>query len=146
MTAVATRAVSRDFAPAAVGAGTLVASLLLMEILIRSDVISRFIVPPPSEIGASFWRVIVDEHVFKRFLVTAAECLTAGVMITVFAVAGSVLMHLYRLLQQACETWDSALAASAVVLAYPLLMVIICRYSWTIIMMRFPAARSPVNL
>ncbi|SRR5216683_5286111 len=146
MTAAATRTVSRDFVPAAVGAGTLVAFLLLMEILIRSDMISRFIVPPPSEIGASFWRVIVDEHVFKRFLVTAAECLTAGVMITVFGVAGGVLMHRYRLLQQACETWVAALAAAPVVLAYPLFMVIFGRNAWTIIMMGFVAALPPVIL
>src|SRR5258708_33951204 len=146
MTAAATRTVSRDFAPAAVGVGTLVASLLLMEILIRSDVISRFIVPPPSEIGASFWRVIVDEHVFKRFLGTAAECLTAGVMLTVFGVAGGVLMHRFKLLQQACETWVAALASAPFVLMYPLFLVIFGRNAWTIIMMGFVAALPPVIL
>lgn len=146
MTAAAARTGSRDVAPAAVGAGTLLAFLLLMEILIRSDVISRFIVPPPSEIAGSFWRVIVEEHVLRRFMITAGECLTAGVMITVFGVAGGVLMHRYRLLQQACETWVAALAAAPVVLAYPLFMVIFGRNAWTIIMMGFVAALPPVIL
>ena len=146
MTAAATRTAWRDLVPTAVGAGTLLAFLLVTELLIRTDVISRFIVPPPSEIGASFWRVIAEEHVFRRFLVTAAECLTAGVLITVFGIAGGVLMHRFRLLQQACETWIAALAAAPVVLAYPLFMVIFGRNAWTIIMMGFVAALPPVIL
>jgi NitT/TauT family transport system permease protein len=146
MTAAAVRTTSRDFVPAAVGAGTLVVLLLLIELLIRIDVISRFIVPPPSEIVASLWRVIVEEHIFRRFLLTATECLTTGVMITVLGIAGGVLMHRFKLLQQACETWVAGLAAAPVVLAYPLFMVIFGRNAWTIIMIGFVAALPPVIL
>ena len=37
-------------------------------------------------------------------------------MITVFGVAGGVLMHRFKLLQQACETWVAAMASAPVVL------------------------------
>ncbi len=146
MTAATIRTRSRDFAPAAVGVGTFVAFLLFMELIIRLGFISRFIVPPPSEIIASFGRVIVEEHVVHRFLVTAAECLTAGVMLTVVGVAGGVLMHRYKLLQQACETWVAAFASAPLVLTYPLFMVIFGRNAWTIIMMGFLSALPPVIL
>ena len=146
MTAAAIRQSSRDLAPAAVGLGTFVAILLLMEIVIRLGIVSRFIVPPPSEIIASFGRVIVEEHVFHRFLVTAAECLTAGVMLTVVGVAIGVLMHRFKLLQQACETWVAAFASAPLVLTYPLFMVIFGRNAWTIIMMGFFSALPPVIL
>ncbi len=146
MTDVAARTSGRSLPPAAVGVATLVVFLLIVELLIRSDLISRYIVPPPSEIGASFWRVIVEEHVFRRFLLTATECLTAGVMITVIGVASGVLMHRYKLLQDACETWVAGLAAAPVVLAYPLFMVIFGRNAWTIIMIGFVAALPPVIL
>ena len=43
-------------------------------LLIQISVINRFIVPPPSEIIGSFYRVIDEEHVFG-FLLTATECL-----------------------------------------------------------------------
>jgi NitT/TauT family transport system permease protein len=130
----------------AVGLGSLVAFLVVVEVLIQIGVINRFIVPPPSEIIASFYRVIVEEHVFSRFLLTVSECLTAGVMLTVFGIAGGVLMHRFRLLQRACETWVAAMAAAPVVLCYPLFMVIFGRSSWTIVMMGFIAALPPVIL
>ncbi len=146
MTDVAARNPARGVPPAFVGIASLVLFLLIVELLIRTDLISRYIVPPPSEIAASFWRVIVEEHVFRRFLLTATECLTAGVMITVIGVASGVLMHRYKLLQDACETWVAGLAAAPVVLAYPLFMVIFGRNAWTIIMIGFVAALPPVIL
>lgn len=148
MTAAApvTRSRPRAYAPAAVGVSSLVAFALIIELLIRIGAINRFIVPPPSDIVASFYRVIVEEHVFSRFLLTLSECLAAGVMLTVFGVAGGVLMHRFKLLQQACETWVAAMASAPVVLCYPLFLVIFGRSAWTIIMMGFVAALPPVIL
>lgn len=136
----------RAFAPAATGLATFIAFLLAAELLIQFGVINRFIVPPPSEVIESFGRVVVEEHVPRRFLLTLSECLTAGIMITVFGVAGGVMMYRYKLLQQAIETWVAALAAAPVVLAYPLFMVIFGRSAWTIIMIGFVAALPPVAL
>jgi len=144
--ATARQSGSRPLAPALVGVASLLVVLLIMELLIQLNFISRFIVPPPSEIAASFGRVIVEEHVLHRFLLTLGECLTAGVMLTVFGIAGGVLMHRIKLLQQACETWVAAMAAAPLVLAYPLFMVIFGRNAWTIIMMGFFAALPPVIL
>ncbi len=145
MTAATARR-SRSPLPAATGIGALVAFFATMEVLVQSGMVNRFIVPPPSEIFGSFGRVIVEEHVFGRFLQTLTECLTAGVMLTVFGVAGGVLMHRFKLLQQACETWVAALASAPIVLMYPLFLVIYGRSAWTIIMMGFFAALPPVIL
>jgi len=134
------------YLPTLTGLASVVGFFVLIEVLIRLGVVNRFIVPPPSEIIGSFYRVIVEEHVFRRFLLTLGECLTAGIMITVFGVAGGVLMHRFKLLQQACETWVAAFAAAPVVLAYPLFMVIFGRSAWTIIMIGFVAALPPVIL
>ena len=144
--AAAKQAGPRHISPTLIGLATLLAALLIVELLIQLNFVSRFIVPPPSEIVASFGRVIVEEHVFSRFLLTLSECLTAGVMLTVFGIAGGVLMHRFKLLQQACETWVAAMAAAPLVLAYPLFMVIFGRNAWTIIMMGFFAALPPVIL
>src|SRR5665213_3398629 len=140
------RPAAASIAPAATGFASLVAFLLLCEGLIRADLISRFIVPPPSEIIGSFYRLIGEEHIFRRFLLAAGECLTAGVMLTIVGIAGGVAMHRFRLLQKACETWVAALASAPFVLMYPLFMVIFGRNAWTIIMMGFVSALPPVIL
>jgi NitT/TauT family transport system permease protein len=146
MSAAARRERLGGFPPAIAGLGALLAFFVAVEILIQAGAISRFIVPPPTEIIASFGRVIVEEHIFSRFLLTMAECLTAGIMITVFGVGIGVLMQSFKLLQQACETWVAALASAPFVLMYPLFMVIFGRNAWTIIMMGFVSALPPVIL
>jgi NitT/TauT family transport system permease protein len=144
--APATRKPGRDLAPALLGLGSIVAVLLTAEALIRGGVINRFIVPPPSDIIGSFHRIVTEEHVFSRFLLTGGECLTASLMLAVAGIAIGVLMHHFRLLQQACETWVAALASAPFVLMYPLFMVIFGRNSWTIIMMGFVSGLPPVIL
>jgi ABC-type nitrate/sulfonate/bicarbonate transport system permease component len=144
--APARRRRSGDLAPAATGIGCVVLFFAALEGLVRAGVISEYIVPPPSDVIASFGRVIMEEHIVRRFFLTIGECLMTGVMITVFGIAGGVLMHRYRLLQQALETWVAALAAAPVVLAYPLFMVIFGRNAWTIVVIGFVAALPPVVL
>jgi NitT/TauT family transport system permease protein len=142
----ARRLLAGDLAPAATGLGCVVLFFGVLETLIRTGVISEYIVPPPSEVVASFGRVVMEEHIIRRFFLTIGECLTTGVMITVFGVVGGVLLYHYRILRLAVETWVAALAAAPVVLAYPLFMVIFGRNAWTIIMIGFVAALSPVIL
>ena len=134
------------YAPKIVGVGSLVVFFGAVEALIQIGVLNRFIIPPPSEIIGSFPRVIVEEEMLSRFLLTAGECLAAGIMLTVFGVGGGVLMHRFKLLQQACETWVAAMASAPIVLMYPLFMVIFGRNALTIIMMGFIAALPPVIL
>jgi len=145
-TAPARRAQPGNLAATAVGLGTLAAFLLAAEILIRIGVINRFIVPPPSEIIGSFGKLFFEEHIVWRFLFTVGECLAAGVLITLCGVGVGVLMHRFKLLQQACETWVAAMASAPVVLMYPLFMVIFGRNAWTIIMIGFVAALPPMIL
>jgi NitT/TauT family transport system permease protein len=132
--------------PILTGVGTLVVFLLAAELVIQMGWISRFIVPPPSEIFSNVYRIVTEEDIPSRFLLTAGECLAASVMITVFGIGGGVLMHRIPLLRRACETWVAALAAAPTVLAYPLFMVIFGRSAWTIIMIAFVAALPPVIL
>ena len=129
-----------------IGLAAVIAFFLMVEGLIHVGVLNRFIIPPPSEVIASFERVVVEENIAHRFLLTAGECLTAGVMLTVFGIAGGVLMHRFKLLQRACETWVAAWASAPIVLMYPLFLVIFGRSAWTIIMIGFVAALPPVIL
>lgn len=132
--------------PRLVGAGSVVAFFVVIEALIRLGLINRYVVPPPSEIVESLYGIVVHEHVLRRFLLTAGECLAAGVSITVLGIAGGVLLHRFNLLRRACETWVAALAAAPIVLAYPLFMVLFGRNAWTIVIIGVIAGLPPVTL
>jgi NitT/TauT family transport system permease protein len=132
--------------PAVLGIGSFAGVIALIELFIRLGVINRFIVPMPSEIFWAFPRVILEEHVLSRFLLTAGEAFSASILVTVFGIAGGVLLYQFRLLRAATETWVAAVAAAPLVLIYPLYLVIFGRNATTIVMMGFTAGLAPVIL
>ena len=138
--------VKARYSPVGLGAVSFIAFIILVEFLIRVGVINRFIVPMPSEILAAFPRVIAEENVLQRFLLTASEAFAASILVTIFGVGGGVLLHQHRLLRLATETWVAAIAAAPLVLMYPLYLVIFGRSALTIVMMGFTAGLAPVIL
>src|SRR6266566_5002603 len=145
MTAAAALAKNR-YVPAALGLGSFVAFIALVELLIRVGVVNRFIVPMPSDIIAAFPRIIAEEEVLQRFLLTAGEAFSASILVTIAGVAGGVVLHRYNLLRLATETWVAAIAAAPLVLMYPLYLVIFGRSALTIVMMGFSAGLAPIIL
>jgi NitT/TauT family transport system permease protein len=143
--AVATLTKNR-YVPPVLGVLSLVIALLLVELLIRVDIINRYIVPTPSDIIAAFPRVIVEEDVLNRFLLTAGEAFSACILVMFFGVAGGVLLYRYHVLRLATETWVAAVAAAPLVLMYPLYLVIFGRSALTIVMMGFTAGLAPIIL
>jgi NitT/TauT family transport system permease protein len=128
------------------GVGTFVGFFILIEALIQRGCINRFIVPPPSDIVGAIPRVIVEEEVLNRFLLTAGEAFSACILVIIFGVGGGVLLYRYTLLRMATETWVAAVAAAPIVLAYPLYLVIFGRSALTIVMMGFTAGLAPIIL
>ena len=141
----ATLARQRYVAPA-LGLGSIIVFTALVELLIRIGLINRFIVPLPSDIIAAFPRVIIEEDVLRRFLLTAGEAFSASILVTIFGVAGGVVLYRYHLLRLATETWVAAVAAAPLVLMYPLYLVIFGRSALTIVMMGFTAGLAPIIL
>ncbi len=137
---------TRTFVPFALGFGTLVLFTLALEALIRAGLVNRFIVPLPSQIAGAFGRVIAEEDIPHRFLVTARESLWAALLLALFGIGFGVLLYRVRLLREATETWVAALASAPTVLMYPLFLVIFGRSETTIIMMGFVAGVPAVIL
>jgi ABC-type nitrate/sulfonate/bicarbonate transport system permease component len=121
-------------------------ALGVIEALLRSGVLNRFVMPLPSDVAASLWRVVTEEHIKDRFLLTASEALAAGLLITIVGVPIGVLLRRFELLREATETWVAAFAAAPIVLAYPLFLVIFGRSAWTIIVIGFAAGLPAVIL
>jgi ABC-type nitrate/sulfonate/bicarbonate transport system permease component len=136
----------RQVAPIAFGIACLLVFIVLIEALVKSGAINPFIVPLPSEIVLSFKRIVVEEQVLPRFLLTCGEALMASLMLSVTGIALGVLLHRKRIVRLATETWIAAVASAPLVLMYPLFLVIFGRSAWTIVMIAFVAALPPVIL
>jgi NitT/TauT family transport system permease protein len=132
--------------PPILGFGTLILCVLVIELLIRFNFVNRFIVPMPSQIAGAFERVILEEDIPHRFLVTAREAFWATVLLAIFGVGIGVLLYRVKLLRDATETWVAAMASAPTVLMYPLFLVIFGRSEKTIIMMGFVAGLPAVIL
>jgi NitT/TauT family transport system permease protein len=94
--------------PPILGFGTLILCVLIIELLIRFNVVNRFIVPMPSQIAGAFERVILEEDIPHRFLVTMRESLWATALLALFGIGIGVLLYRVRLLRDATETWVGA--------------------------------------
>ena len=132
--------------PPILGFGTLILCVLIIELLIRFNVVNRFIVPMPSQIAGAFERVILEEDIPHRFLVTMREAFWATALLAVFGIGIGVLLYRVQLLRDATETWVAAMASAPTVLMYPLFLVIFGRSERTIIMMGFVAGLPAVIL
>jgi len=130
----------------AFGLLTLLAAAAALQALIVGDVISRYVVPPPSEVLAALGRIVVEEHVPARFLLTSVETFAAGLLILAVGVPLGFWLYHSRLLRRAFEPWVAAWAAAPLVLAYPLFLVLFGRSSVTIVILGFAAGAAPVIL
>jgi NitT/TauT family transport system permease protein len=132
--------------PRLVGFGGVVAAVAFVELLIQTGRISRFVVPPPSEIIFSFKRLILEEQVLTRLLQTGLEAFSAGILVLVVGLLLGAVLYRIPLLRAACETWVAAMTSAPLVLAYPLFLVMFGRNAFTIVMMGFIAGLAPMIL
>jgi NitT/TauT family transport system permease protein len=128
------------------GIATLLAAGAALQGLIAADVISRYVVPLPSDVLAAFERIVIEEHVPARFLLTSVETLAAGLLILTAGVPLGCWLYHSRQLRRAFEPWVAAWAAAPLVLAYPLFLVLFGRSSVTIVILGFAAGAPPVIL
>src|SRR2546423_178131 len=118
----------------------------MVELAIRGGLVHRFIVALRAEIIVAIPRVIVEENVLHRFWQTAQEVLWASLLLAGVGIPLGALLHRFRIVRLACETWVGALASAPTVLMYPLFLVIFGRSATTIVMIGFAAGLAPVIL
>jgi NitT/TauT family transport system permease protein len=138
--------VATTWFPLTVGGLAFVAIGMIFEILLRTDVLNRYIIPLPSDVLAAFERIVVEEGVLGRTGVSAFEVLTAGIACVIVGVPLGVLLYRFDILRRALEDWIAALAAAPIVLAFPLFLVLFGRGSLTVIVIAFAYGLAPIVL
>jgi ABC-type nitrate/sulfonate/bicarbonate transport system permease component len=146
LTVAAGARVLRSFGPAAFGIAVIVAATAVVEWLLRIGILNRYILPLPSEVLASFPRIIAEESILVPFLVTAKECLYAMLLVAAVGIVAGAMLHRFAALRAATETWVAALASAPIALMYPLILVLFGRSLTTVVAMGFLAGLPPVIL
>jgi len=139
------RFLSRRVAPL-VGLACVLLLIGLLQAAIVTGLMDAYTVPLPTDVLASLPRLVGEEHVVRRFGVTAAETLAAGALAMLVGVAIGTLLYRSPRLRRAFEPWVAVLAAAPLVLAYPLFLVLFGRSSLTVVVIAFASALAPVVL
>src|SRR6266480_1675405 len=84
---------ARMRSPAMVGASSLIGLLAAVEALIRAGLINRHVVPLPSQVLLALPRIIAEEDILGRFLMTAGEAAAAGLLLVAVAIPTGVLFE-----------------------------------------------------
>jgi NitT/TauT family transport system permease protein len=126
------------------GLATVASLLVLIEILVRTGMISSLIIALPSEaIGAMFH----GETLLKLALATKLTfgmVLAAMVVEVLIAIPAGYLLYRYKAFGKAYEGWLASLFAAPIFLLYPLFMVIFGRNNFTLIFMGVAAGIIPI--
>jgi NitT/TauT family transport system permease protein len=118
----------------------------LLQAAINAGLVDGYTVPLPTEVLASLPRLVAEEHIVRRFGITAAETLAAGLLAMLVGVAKGAVLYRSPRLRRAFEPWVAVFAAAPLVLAYPLFLVLFGRSPVTIVVIAFASAVGPVIL
>ena len=133
------------FAPL-VGLATIALVGAAVQGLLLEDVISVYVMPLPTQVLEALGRVVMQEHVAARFMLTTFETASAAALILVIGVPLAFLLHAAATPRAAFEPWVVAWAGAPLVLAYPLFLVLFGRSPLTPIVMGFASGVAPVVL
>lgn len=125
---------------------TLVAVFVVLEALLRLEILNRYIIPLPSQVVGAFEQLVMEEAVFTRTRISALEVLAAGMACVLVGVPLGALLYRFEILRRAFEDWIGALAAAPIVLAFPLFLVVFGRGAATVIIIAFAYGVAPVIL
>jgi NitT/TauT family transport system permease protein len=120
-----------------VGLAAALGGLALLEVLIRADVISKFLISPPLEVVETFGRLATQEDLAGHFLQTFGETVASAALATLVGIPIGFALYRYRILRAACENWVAGLASAPLVLLYPLFLVMFGRTILTVVAMSF---------
>ena len=132
--------------PALTGLATLALLLAVWQGAEMLGLLNPLVAPAPSDIAASFPRLITDEGLIQRFLQTFAEALVSAGLAVIVGTAIGWWLHAKRWAGLAFESWVASFAAAPLVLLYPLFLVFFGRNMGTIIVMSFLTALPSIVL
>lgn len=137
---------AQRWAPRAVGVGTLICLLLVLEGASAAGLVNPFLVPAPSTIIANFRMLFAEEHLLQRFASTATKACAAALLAVLLGGFLGWAFYRSRNMRLAFRSWVVGLNASPSILLYPLFLIIFGRGAGTIVALGVISALPPIVL
>ena len=133
-------------APTLAGLAVLVALAALLELAVAADLVSGYIVAPPSAVLAALGPLMTDEPLAEAFALTFGATILAAALATAIGVPAGYALYRWPLLGRAYEGWVAALFAAPLVLLYPMFLVVFGRSIRVVIAMGVVVGVIPIVL
>jgi NitT/TauT family transport system permease protein len=130
--------------PRLIAAGIVVGGLSLVELVVRAGLVDSFLLPPPSTVLASLPRLVAEEDLVQRLARTAGEVLGGAAAAVLAGGLAGWSMHRWPLLRRAFMGCAIGLAATPLILLYPLFLILLGRSLAMVIAMSAVAAVAPI--
>jgi NitT/TauT family transport system permease protein len=105
------------------GCISIFAGLLLWELLARVLLENELLIPPPSSVLRSFWRLAVSGQLNKHFAATLIEFTYGFATATVVGIIVGYLMGMHRWFDEIMDPWIAALYSIPIITVVPLIII-----------------------
>lgn len=105
------------------GCISIFAGLLIWEILARLLLENELLIPPPSSVLRSFWRLAVSGQLNKHFAATLLEFTYGFTTATIFGIVVGYLMGMHRWFDEVMEPWIATLYSIPIITVVPLIII-----------------------
>ena len=128
------------------GLGVVVAFTGLLEVLVGTGIVSRFLVAQPSVIAAELVTLLTQEGLVEAFLTTFAATLSATGLAIAIGVPAGYLLYRSKILGEAYGQWIAGMFSAPLILLYPLFLVLLGRGVQTVVVISAILATIPIVL
>ena len=105
------------------GVISIIAGVALWEILARALLENELLIPPPSSVAQTFWRLSVSGELNKHFAATATEFIYGFGAACLIGVVLGYLMGMYPWFDEIMDPWMAALYSIPVIALVPLIII-----------------------
>jgi NitT/TauT family transport system permease protein len=105
------------------GCISIFAGLLIWEILARLLLENELLIPPPSSVLRSFWRLAVSGQLNKHFAATLLEFTYGFATATIVGIVVGYLMGMHRWFDEVMDPWIATLYSIPIITVVPLIII-----------------------
>jgi len=105
------------------GCISIFAGLLIWEILARLLLENELLIPPPSSVLRSFWRLAVSGQLNKHFVATLLEFTYGFAAATIVGIVVGYLMGMHRWFDEVMDPWIATLYSIPIITVVPLIII-----------------------